>query len=73
MTKQNNIIIILLNKFINYQYKIKKDNYRNIKRVWSFRLKACGDIIRNFKRCLKLSYNSISHQNIKLRFISSLN
>lgn len=24
MTKQNNIIIILLNKFINYQYKIKK-------------------------------------------------
>lgn len=24
MTKQNNIIIIFLNKFINYQYKIKK-------------------------------------------------
>lgn len=24
MTKQNNIIIISLNKFINYQYKIKK-------------------------------------------------
>lgn len=24
MTKQNNIIIIFLNKFINYQYKIEK-------------------------------------------------